>query len=147
MGRNIYIMGSANCGKTVILDSLPVIYITFISPVTCMYARLGVEDNEVIVLNDFRYILGILPWTAFNFAAPNTMHARYIKFTNDTPVFATSKSLIVLIKGWSIHERETEMMDVKWRQFHSFHQIPVSSQTTVTSCSSCFAHLTLDMVE
>ena len=155
-GRNIYITGPANCGKTVILDPLRVIYNTFLSPATCSYAWLGVEDKEGIFLNDFRYTPAILPWNdmlllleghVVHFAAPKTTCARDIEFTSDTPVFATSKSPIVFIKGSSIDERETEMMDVRWRQFHFFHQIPISSQKTVTPCGTCFAHLILDVVE
>ena len=129
---------------------------TFLSPATCSYAWLGVEDKEGIVLNDFRYTTAILPWNDMlllleghivHYAAPNTTYARDIEFTSDTPVFATSKSPIFFIKGSSIDERETEIMDVRWRKFHFFHQIPISSQKTVTPCSTWFAHLMLDMVE
>ena len=154
-GCNIYITGPVNCGKTFILDPLPVIYNTVLSPATCLYAWLGVEDKEVIFLNDFRYTPAILPWNdrlllleghTVHFAAHKTTYARDIEFTSDTPVFATSKSPIVFIIGSSIDERETEMMDVRWRKFHFFHQIPISSQKTVTPCSTCFAHLILDVV-
>ena len=34
-GRNIYITGPANCGKTFILDPLKVIFNTFLSPACC----------------------------------------------------------------------------------------------------------------
>ena len=61
-GRNIYITGPANCGKTFILDPLRVIYNTFLSPVTCSYAWLGVEDKEGILLNDVPYTPAILTW-------------------------------------------------------------------------------------
>ena len=149
-------MGPANCGETFILDPLRVIYNTFLSPATCSYAWLGVEDREVIFLNDFRYTPAILPWNDMlllleghfvHLAAPKTTYARDNEFTSDTPVFATSKSPIVFIKGSSIDERETEMMDVRWRKFHFFYQIPISSQKTVTPCGTCFAHLILDVVE
>ena len=152
-GRNLYITGPANCGKTFILDPLRVIYKTFVSPVTCSYAWLGVKETEVIFLNDFRYTPAILPWNdmlllleghVFHFAAPKTSYARDIEFTCDTPDFATSKSSIVLIKGSTIDEKETEMMDVRWRKYRCFHQIPISSHKTVTPCGCCFARLLLD---
>ena len=82
-----------------------------------------------------------------HFAAPKTTYARDIEFTSDTSGFATSKSPIFFIKGSSIDERETEMMDVRWRKFRFFQQIPISSQNTVTPCGPCFAYLILDMVE
>ena len=80
-GRNLYITGPANCDKTFNLDPLRVIYITFISPATCSYAWLGVEETEVILLNDFCYTPVSLPWNdmlllleghAVHFAAPKT---------------------------------------------------------------------------
>ena len=153
-GRNIYITGPANCGKTFILDPLRIIYKTFVSPATCSYAWLGVEDTEVIFLNDFRYTPAILPWSdmlllleghVVHFAAPKTSYARDIEFTSDTPVFATSKSSIVFIKGSVLDEKETEMMDVRWKKFNFYHQIPISSQKTVTPCGCCFAKLLLDV--
>ena len=153
-GRNLYITGPANCGKTFILDPLRVIYKTFVSPATCSYAWLGVEEKEVIFLNDFRYTPAILPWSdmlllleghVVHFAAPKTTYARDIEFSSDTPVFATSKSSIVFITGSIVDERETEMMDVRWRKFNFFHQIPISAQKTVTPCGCCFAKLLLDV--
>ena len=154
-GRNLYITGPANCGKTFILDPLRIIYKTFVSPVTCSYAWLGVGDTEVIFLNDFRYTPSILPWSdmllllleghVVHFAAPKTSYARDIEFTSDTPVFATSKSSIVSIKGSVLGEKETEMMDVRWKKFNVYHQIPISSQKTVTPCGCCFAKLLLDV--
>ena len=152
-GRNLYITGPANCGKAFILDPQRVIYKTFVSPATCSYAWLGVEETEVIFLNDFRYTPAILPWNdmlllleghVVHIAAPKNSYARGIEFTFDTPVFATPKSSIVLIKGSTIDEKETEMMDVRWRKFHFFHQIPNSSQKTATPCGCCFARLLLD---
>ena len=153
-GRNIYIAGPANCGKTFILDPLRVIYKTFSSPATCSYAWLGIEEKEVIFLNDFRYTPAILPWSdmlllleghVVHFAAPKTSYARDIEFTSDTPVFATSKSPIVFIKGSAIDERETEMMEVRWRKFKFHFQIDVADQKTVTPCASCFAKLLLEI--
>ena len=121
-GRNLYITGPANCGKTFILDPLRIIYKPFVSPAICSYAWLGVEDTEVIFLNDFRYTPAILPWSdmlllldghVVHFAAPKMSYAQDIEFTSDTPVFATSKSPIVFIKGSVLDEKETEMMAVR----------------------------------
>ena len=83
-GRNLYITGPANCGKPFILDPLRIIYKPFVSPATCSYVWLGVEDTEVIFLNDFRYTPAILPWSdmlllleshVVHFAAPKTSYA------------------------------------------------------------------------
>ena len=83
-----------------------------------------------------------------HFAAPKTTYARDIEFTSDTPVFATSKSPIVFIKGSNIDERERDRNDgCQMEKVSLFHQIPISSQKTVTPCGTCFAHLILDVVE
>ena len=121
---------------------------------TCSYAWLGVEDTEFIFLNDFRYTPAILHWSdmlllleghVVNFAAPKTSYARDIEFTSNTPAFAMSKSSIVFIKGSVLDEKETEMMDVRWKKFNFYNQIPISSQKTVTPCGCCFAKLLLDV--
>ena len=151
-GRNIYITGPANCGKTFILDPVRVVYHTFLSPATCSYAWLGVEDKEVIFLNDFRWSPVILPWSdmlllleghVVHFAAPKTTYCKDIEFTRDTPVFATAKAPIAFIKSSMIDDRETEMMNVRWRIFTFRHQFDIHSQKTVPSCGHCFATMIL----
>ena len=62
-GQNIYVCGPGNCGKTFMLDPLRVIFKSFLSSATCSYAWLGVEDKEIIFLNDFRYSPVIIPWS------------------------------------------------------------------------------------
>ncbi len=151
-GRNIFISGPANCGKTFILDPLRVVFQTFLSPATCSYAWLGVEDKEVIFLNDFRYSPVILPWSdmlllleghAVHFAAPKTSYSKDILFEADTPIFATSKAPITFIKGSVLDHRETEMMNVRWRMFECRHQIDLDSQKSVPSCGCCFSKFLL----
>eukprot|EP00794_Sanderia_malayensis_P000776 gene776-biopygen55 len=48
-------------------------------------------------------------------------------------------------QGSIIDDKETEMMDVRWRYFAFHHQFKASEQKTVTSCGCCFARLLLDM--
>ena len=152
-GRNIYITGPANCGKTFILDPLRVVYDSFLSPATCSYAWLGVENKEVIFLNDFRWSPVILPWAdmlllleghVVHFAAPKTNYSKDIEFTRDTPVFATAKAPISFIKGSVMDDRETEMMSVRWRIFTFRHQFSLEEQKTVSPCGHCFAKMLLE---
>lgn len=53
--RNVILIGPANCGKTFILGPLSVLYKAFSNPATTTFAWVGVEDAEIIVLNDFRW--------------------------------------------------------------------------------------------
>ena len=89
-------MWATNCGKTFMLDPLRVIFKSFLSPVTCSYAWLGVEDKEIIFLNDFRYSPVIIPWSDLlllleghfvHFAAPKTSYNEDILFEKDTLIF------------------------------------------------------------
>ena len=48
----------------------------------------------------------LLEGNVVHFAAPKTSYAREIEFTCDTPVFDTSKSSIVFIKGSTVDERD-----------------------------------------
>ena len=51
--RNILLTGPANCGKTFILNPLNVVYKTFSNPASTSFAWIGVENCEILFLNDF----------------------------------------------------------------------------------------------
>ena len=151
-GQNVYITGPANRGKTFILDPLRVTFNTFLSPATCSYAWLRVEDKEVIFLNDFRWSHLMLPWSdmllllegyVVHFAAPKTSYSKDIKFSSDTPIFATAKAPISFVKGSLIDDRETEMMRVRWRFFYFKYQFQPQEDNTVPPCGHCFAKMLL----
>ena len=150
--RNIFIAGPANCGKTFISDPLRIVYNAFLSPATCSYAWLGVEEKEVIFLNDFRWSPVILPWSdmlqllegaAVHFAAAKTVYSKDIELTQNTPVFATSKASISFIAGSMLDARESEMMNVRWRIFQFKHQFDERVQKCVPACGHCFAKMIL----
>ena len=132
--RNIIIFGSANCGKTFLLNPLNAIHYTFTNPVTSNFAWVGAESAEVLFLNDFRWSPQVLPWhdmllllgQTVHLPAPKCHYAKHIVFETDTPTFCTDKHELVFIKGGCIDERETEMMRVRWKIFNFFSQIPHS---------------------
>ena len=149
-GRNIYITGPENCGKTFILDSLRIIFNTFLSPATCSYAWLGVEDKEVIFLNYFRLSPIILPWSdmllllegnVVHFAAPKKTYNKHIEFSKYTLIFAIAKAPISSVKGSMMGDRETEMINVRWHILTFKHQFDIHCQKTVPSFGYCFATL------
>lgn len=53
--RNIMIIGPANCGKSFLLGPLSSIFKCFSNPAASTFAWIGVEEAEVIILNDFRW--------------------------------------------------------------------------------------------
>ena len=151
--RNIYIYGPANSGKTFILLPLKKIYRAFCNPATGSFAWVGAEDAEIIFLNDFRWNPAIIAWADFlqalegdtvHLPAPKTFCKQDIELTNDTPFFATADVPLVLVKGSSIDCANTHMMDVRWRMFHFWRQIPQAEQQNLIPCAHCFAKFILE---
>ena len=151
--RNIFLKGPANCGKTFLLNPLTVIYKTFLNPASTTFAWVGAELAEIIFLNDFRWSAQVLPWQDMllllegqpvHFSAPKTHYAQDIVFEKDTPIFCTSKSEIVAIKGGVVADIETQMMSVRWRVFTMYAEIPESEQVVLSPCGKCFAKLILE---
>ena len=126
--RNLMITGPANCGKTFILLPLTLIYNSFCNPASTSFAWVGAETGEIIFLNDFRWSPQIMPW-----------HDLLLLLSGTTPVFATGKHPLVLIKGGQVDEVETEMMAVRWKQFSFKSQIPENEQRQIPPCGACFA--------
>lgn len=153
--RNVLVTGPANCGKTFILLPLTVIYRCFSNPATATFAWMGVENAEIIFLNDFRWNAQIIPWHDLllllegglvHFPAPKTHYPKDLAFDIDTPVFATSKHSLIYITGGAIDETETEMMAVRWKQFVFQNPIPVNDQRQMPACGHCFSQFVLDNV-
>ena len=135
--RNIMIVGVANCGKTFLLNPLNVIYNTFSNPASTSFAWVGAERAEILFLNDFRWTPSVIQWHDFllllegqlvHLPAPKSHYAKDIAFTGDTPIFATGKNPIVFVKNGALDEKETEMMNVRWKIFRFHAQIPQEKQ-------------------
>ena len=150
--RNIMIVGVANCGKTFLLDPLNVIYETFSNPASTSFAWVGAEKAEILFLNDFRWTPSVIQWHDFllllegqlvHLPAPKSHYAKDIAFTVDTPIFATGKNPIVFVKNGALDEKETEMMNVRWKIFRFHAQIPQEKQKQLLPCGKCFATLIL----
>ena len=53
--------------------------------------------------------------------------------------FRDSDAPLVLIKAGGIDNTNTQMMNVRWRFFHLWRQIPVEEQQELLPCGHCFA--------
>ena len=146
--RNIFIHGNTNCGKSFILSPLKVIYKAFCNPATGSFAWIGAENAEIIFLNDFRWHPKIIGWAdllqalegdTVHLPAPKNISNRDVELKKDTPFFATSDAPLVLIKAGGIDNTNTQMMNVRWRFFHLWRQIPVEEQQELLPCGHCFA--------
>ena len=148
--RNILVTGPSNCGKSFILNPLGEIYDTFCNPASTSFAWVGVENSEVIFLNDFRWsaqiirrhnLLLLLEGAVVHFPAPKTHHAQDILFDKDVPLFATAKAHFSLVQGSAVDRVETEMMRVRWRSFQFFSQILQSEQVDILALSPLFRRI------
>ena len=150
---NILIIGPTNCGKTFILLPLTAIFNCFQNPASTSFAWVGVEQEELILINDLRWSPSLISWSSFllllegqplHFPAPKSHYAKDIFLEKNTPIFATSSERISLVKGGMLLDKETEMMSVRWHVFEFFYQIPSTEQRDVVCCGTCFAKLLLE---
>ena len=148
--RNVYLFGPANCGKTFLVSPLKEIFECFVNPASGSFAWLGIEDAEVVLLNDFRWKPSLIPWCELlqvlegdtvHFPAPKNQMSKDIVLDKDTPFFATSDAPLALINGGTIDRVNTEMMHVRWNMFQLYWQIPREKQKELKACCSCFAKL------
>ena len=152
-GRNIIIIGTANCGKTFMLAPLLKIFKAFVNPASGSFAWVGIENAEIIYLNDFRWNDKIIQWQDFlrllegdavHFPAPKTHYAQDILLTADTPIFATSIRAITRYQNASMAQGETEMVRVRWKVFQFYHQIAIDVMVDSTPCESSFVKLVME---
>lgn len=152
-GRNILIVGPANCGKTFILKPLCDLFDAFVNPASGTFAWVGVEEAEIIFLNDFRWSERILAWQDMlrllegdkvHVPTPKTHFARDIIFDKDTPIFCTAPSRLRNFSHGVVNEVESEMMDVRWKTFTFFRQLNMAEVKDAVSCPGCFADLVLE---
>ena len=101
-------------------------------------------------LNDFQWNDKIIPWhnlllllegKPVHFSAPKSHFSEDISLDADTPVFATSKHRLGYVRGGTVHERETEIMSVRWNVFTLMQQISEDRQIEMKPCPHCFASL------
>ncbi len=151
--RNIIIVGPTNCGKTFLLKPLELIFTTFSNPAADKYAWVGADNCEIILLNDFRWSKELIEWKSFllllegdvvKLPAPKNHYSTDVAIEKDTPVFATSKSIIKYIGNYNSQDQsEDEMMASRWKVFTFSYSIPENEQKNVISCPKCFAELVL----
>ena len=73
--RNIFIHGPANCRKLFLFHPLKLVYKTFLNPAHGTFAWVGVDEREVIFLNDFRWSPTLIAWETFSCFVGGGCHA------------------------------------------------------------------------
>ena len=144
-------MGPANSGKTFRLKPLELIFKTFSNPATDKYAWVGSDKCEVILLQDFRWCPELINWKDMllllegeivKLPAPKNHFTTDVCINTGIPIFATSKSKIEYVGKFNARdEKETEMMDMRWKVFEFTKRIPEEMQRHLTPGVRCFAEL------
>ena len=74
--------------------------------------------------------------------SPKNQFATDVCIKTDIPIFATSKANIEFVGMHIMRDnRETEIMDVRWKVFEYHHRIPQYEQKNIIPCPRCFAEL------
>ena len=153
--RNLMIYGPSNCAKTFMLRPLKIIFQDrlFDNPANDKYAWIGADEAEVILLQDFRFSKEVIPWKdlllllegeTVKLPAPKNHFLRDVIIDTDVPLFATTKAPIVYRGPYNMEdERETEMMNNRWRKIQFKHVFEEEQQKNLKPCGSCFAKLVL----
>ncbi len=153
--RNLMIHSRSNCAKTFILKPLKTIFCekVFNNPANGKYASVGADKAEIILLQDFRYSKDVITWKdlllllegeTVRLPAPKNHFSTDIVIESDVPIFATTKSPIIYRGPYNIEdERETEMMNNRWRMIHFHYVFQREQQRDIKPCGRCFAELVL----
>ena len=71
----------------------------------------------VLVCNTMAFFLLLLEGQLMQLPAAKSHYAKDIVFTGDTPIFAIGKNPIVFVKNGLLDEKETEMVNLRWKIF------------------------------
>ena len=144
-------MAKTNCGKSFLLKPLKLIYNAFMNTAADNYAWFGYNSAEII----FDGAKNVIEWKSFLLLLEGDvvkLHCQHPKnhfsidvcIDNETPVFATSKSVIKYRGSYNSEDQgEDAMMASRWKIFTFFHSIPEEKQKKMVACSKCFAELAL----
>lgn len=130
------------------ISPLKKLYKAFSNRATGTFAWVGAEEAD-----DFRWHPSIIAWgdllqllegDTLHLPAPKNFCKKDIEFVKDTPFFATADAPLVLVKGGCVDQANTQMMQVRWRFFNFWRQIPEEHQQQVPPCQRCFARLIID---
>lgn len=150
--RNIMLVGRSNTAKTFMLKPLKNVYGDFLfeNPSRDRFCWGGIEKSQVVVLQDFRYSKDQIAWGDFllllegetvNLLTPKSFNSTDIKLKsdNDIPILATSIKKIEYNRFSPDYDKETEMMDSRWKVFEFKHRFEGKNRIEMTPCGRCFA--------
>ena len=154
-GRNIFVHGESNCGKSFLFEPLALIYECFTTPAAGKFAWTGLDSSEVVFLNDFRWhrdsiswqeLLNLLAGAPCKLSRLKNLYATdlYIPRTNTLPFFATGPKPIEYVGSYGVTDkRESDMMDSRWRVFEFTYKVPRNQILLLDPCGRCFVEFAM----
>ena len=156
-GRNLFLMGRSNCGKSFLLRPLEKAFRCLTNPAGNLFSFAEIKGKEVVLLDDFRFsanqdrpiswsqLLLLLDGATVHFSQPRTHFVEDVEVDakNTIPVFFTGKSVPVFLQHGVADAVETEMMRNRFRVFVFHSPIPRESMRECLPCSKCFADFLL----
>ena len=156
-GSTIFLIGPKDCGKSFLLIMpLEKIFKTFSNPTRGRYNWIGVDEKEVIYLNDFRWDKDVIPWEDFLrllagervwFERPKNQFATniFISEENTIPVFGTGMTKYQWMGAYqATNQEENAQMDCRITYFYFTFSIPPHKIVRrVSPCPSCFGKFIL----
>ena len=148
-GNNIMLAGETNCAKSFLLNPLEVMFKAFVNPAAGRYAWIGLDEVEIIFINDFRWSEELIKWNDFLLLLEGqTVHLPrpknqfvsdlVIRKENILPFFGTTKEPIEYVGPfYTKDDRETEMLNARLKYFNFTHRI--ENKIEMDECPHCFA--------
>ena len=156
-GRNLFLVGRANCGKSFLLRPLQKIFNTLTNPASNSFSFAEVVKNEVILLDDYRYnrgkplawkdLLLLLDGATLHFSQPRNHFFSDVCLadTNTIPFFATGKGLPEYVdEAGKGDKMEDEMARVRFKIFLCFKSRAGAEVKECLPCGRCFAEFVME---
>lgn len=148
-GRNLFLVGPSNCGKSFLARPLELIFRSLVNPAANNFAFAGIEGKELVVLDDFRFTGKAISWSdllllldgaTVNFSLPRTHFVRdvCVLSTNTIPVICTGKSVPVFVERGKENDVESEMLRFRFKVYPFSKQIQPSFVQECPPCPRCF---------
>lgn len=153
-GRNVFVVGVGDCGKSFVMQPLAEVFDTFESPEAGSFPLVGLEQKEAVLIEDFRWEQGkeLLPFDTmlrwlegirFMLKRPKGQFAKDLLYTKDSPMFFTGPRRLVRYIGGRVDDVDTGMFDLRFVYFVFKSKIEKPDRKIV-KCPACWAALILE---
>ena len=155
---NLILTGPSNCGKSFLFDVLEIAFgeQCFTSPARTRFSWAGVDEADVIYLNDFRWSAELIEWSdllrllegaTVKLPLPRNFYKSDLVLprTNKVPIFATSKGRVEFVNTLgAVDDIETGMMKTRWTPYDFTHVFREDEVEECPPCPACFCTLVFD---